>query len=488
VDSHGYSSAILTKIVTAGGQLKSFDLAAQMLQQLAEFPISGRPLGQLTEEIGAELRARRDEQAAALPPESTRDQQPGVAPSAVAVEVDGGRMHLRTEGQGRGVHQPHWKEDKIACLVTLESQPWATDPHPEPPRCFLDRQRVWRLVREISSQRGASAEEDVEAVVLPAVVTRAADEAERLPGVRSAEEVVSADRACSVPVQERAVVLPQTDPFEVCVQVPVVRVPVSALDHSVPVVAAPAPPSAPLARRAETAPKWHPQRRLRTCVATIDASERFGKLVAAEAYRRHFYAASRRAFVGDGQKYNWTIQSRHFSDFVPITDFAHVLTYVFAAAYAVGGDEGERWGGYVRWMTACWQGRVGEVIDELAAWLSGQPPIEPSVKPLPSDPREIVRKTLTYVRNNQERMDYPHYRCAGLPCMSAWMESLVKEFNYRVKGSEKFWNHGANAEDILQVRAAVLSEDDRLANHMRSRPGSVFRRYRQKKTRVKKVA
>ncbi len=77
-------------------------------------------------------------------------------------------------------------------------------------------------------------------------------------------------------------------------------------------------------------------------------------------------------------------------------------------------------------------------------------------------------------------MHYPHYRCLGLPCVSAWMESLVKEFNYRVKGSEKFWNDGRNAEAILQARAAALSDDERLSRHIAQRAGNPFRAYRRR--------
>jgi hypothetical protein len=55
------------------------------------------------------------------------------------------------------------------------------------------------------------------------------------------------------------------------------------------------------------------------------------------------------------------------------------------------------------------------------------------------------------------------------------MESLVKEINYRVKGTEKFWNDGINGEAILQVRTAALGDDDRLGKHLRNRPGSPFR-------------
>jgi hypothetical protein len=56
------------------------------------------------------------------------------------------------------------------------------------------------------------------------------------------------------------------------------------------------------------------------------------------------------------------------------------------------------------------------------------------------------------------------------------MESLVKEINYRVKGTEMFWNDPEGVEAILQVRAAALSEDDRLVGHLRTRPGCPFTR------------
>ena len=48
---------------------------------------------------------------------------------------------------------------------------------------------------------------------------------------------------------------------------------------------------------------------------------------------------------------------------------------------------------------------------------------------------------------------------------TAWMESLIKEMNYRVKGTEMFWNDPDGAEAILQVRAASLCEDERLTKH-----------------------
>jgi hypothetical protein len=54
------------------------------------------------------------------------------------------------------------------------------------------------------------------------------------------------------------------------------------------------------------------------------------------------------------------------------------------------------------------------------------------------------------------------------------MESMVKEINVRVKGTEKFFNDGAAGEAILQIRAAALCDDDRLHHFLHNRPGHPF--------------
>ncbi len=44
--------------------------------------------------------------------------------------------------------------------------------------------------------------------------------------------------------------------------------------------------------------------------------------------------------------------------------------------------------------------------------------------------------------------------------------------NYRIKGTEMFWNNAVGAEAILQIRAAALCDDDRLVRAMTRRPGA----------------
>jgi hypothetical protein len=219
---------------------------------------------------------------------------------------------------------------------------------------------------------------------------------------------------------------------------------------------------------------WRPKRLVRTVLSSLACSKEFGKQMAREAKRRRFFEAAARAFLGDGLPWNWSIWKQHFPDFTAILDFIHVLSYLFLAAKAVHARAEDAWEQYLVWMRGCWRGDVAQVLEELRHWQTklGQPPKEAPE----NDPRLIVARTITYLGNNQTRMDYPEYRRQGLPVTTAWMESLVKELNYRVKGTEMFWNDPEGAEAILQVRAAALCDDDRLSKHLHTRPGCPFTR------------
>ena len=408
--SHNFSPAILGKVVRAAARGSSFADAAESLADQAEITISGRQVGRIAHEIGAQLQHTREQQVDDFQDRRATPESP-VVPRLAAVSVDGGRLQTRSveRGRGPGIHGHAWREDKVANLLTMSTQSYDDDPHPKLPRCFTKKREVVELVQGISGQ-GALAD----------VVEAADDQPPALSVYAPAEE--------------------------------------------------------------KPEPRWQPEPLVRTCQATLEPSETFGPMAAAEAHRRNFFAAQARAFLGDGGAWIWTLHRIYFPTFEPIVDFVHVLTHVYLAAKAAGGAAATVWERYLGWATACWQGGVATVLEQLRALLETMPPPPEDQEVKPTEPYEVIRLTIGYLANNQARMDYPRYRREGLPTCSGLVESLIKQFNRRVKGSEKFWNP-TQAETILQVRAAYLCEDERLSKHLRNRPISPFRGYETTKRR-----
>ena len=219
---------------------------------------------------------------------------------------------------------------------------------------------------------------------------------------------------------------------------------------------------------------WQPESLFHTCLSSLATSEEFGPMMAAEADARGFFTAKKKAFLGDGQACNWTIQRRWFPDFVPIADFVHAVEYIYTAAKAVRTDAASCWRQYLEWATACWKGDVAKVMADLRVWQSRIGILPEGEKVPDTDPRKIIHGVTTYFTNSGARMDYPRYRQEGLPVTSSLAESLVKQISKRVKGTEKFWNDGPSGEAILQLRAAVISEGDRLHSWLTNRPISPF--------------
>jgi hypothetical protein len=400
IDQREYSPAMIDRIAFAGASLESAAKGARALRKLAGLAISGMEVLRITQQIGGELLEQRERDAARH--QRRELNAANETPVELAcVEVDGGRLRTRSAGKGRGVHEHGWKETKVAALWRMEGATFAEDPHPEPPRCFLDQKHVPRMVREIKRQRSE---------------------------------------------QHARVEVPE-EPF---------------------------PPTPPTDHDPDRA--WPPKRVFRTCVATLKDVYAFGPMVAAEAQRRGFYGAARQVFLGDGDQKNWTVHKLHFPFFTAITDFVHPVTYLYDAASAVTSSAAAQWEQYAAWMTACWQGRVDGVLAEMREWQTrlGLPEKDTPEK----DPRLILQGTVTYLTNNAGRMNYPQYRRDGLPITSCLVESLIKEINHRVKGTEQFWNRldAVEGETILQTVASHLSDGEPLTRHIVSRPGSLYYR------------
>lgn len=399
---------MIDKIVSANAESKSLGKARKLLLKLAELDVSASLIEDYTSEIGGELQTHLQQQAESHAAGKLQPEH-AAPPSVATISVDGGRIMTRAAGV-RGVHEQAWKETKNACLQTMSNATFAEDPHPQLPTCFQQPAYVEKLVREMHA----------------APVNQATSEAAKQ--ARNRSETATCEHA-DAPAEEAAAALEE----------------------------------------ATRDTPWRPQRLVRSCLSSLCTSDDFGPLIAGEAQRRGFPQAARRAFLGDGQAWNWTLHERHFPDFVPITDFVHPLGYLYEAAQALAPTEA--WPVCLRAAEAVWQGRVGDVLAALREWQARQP--SPTDETLAADdPRAVVARTITYLTNNESRMNYPEYRRAGLPVSSAMIESLIKEINYRVKGTEKFWNRPSGAEAILQVRAAALDDNDRLSQWILSRPGS----------------
>ena len=210
---------------------------------------------------------------------------------------------------------------------------------------------------------------------------------------------------------------------------------------------------------------WRPKRLVRTVLSSIANSKTFGKQMEREAKRRRFGEAEDQSVLG-----RWSA--------LELVDLEIALQGLHAdpgfhprAELPVRRRQGRPRGRTRTPGTNTWFGcaepgkarsrRFSKNCDRGRRSKASRPADAPD-----QDPRMILATTIHYLENNRDRMKYPEYRQAGMPVTTAWMESLVKEMNYRVKGTEMFWNDPEGAEAILQVRAAALCDDDRLPKHL----------------------
>jgi hypothetical protein len=68
-------------------------------------------------------------------------------------------------------------------------------------------------------------------------------------------------------------------------------------------------------------PIEHPVRLVRTAVATLEPTEPFGWMVCAEAMRRGFYEARKKAVAGDGGNWIGPLADMHFPGWTQVLDF-----------------------------------------------------------------------------------------------------------------------------------------------------------------------
>lgn len=205
-----------------------------------------------------------------------------------------------------------------------------------------------------------------------------------------------------------------------------------------------------------------------THVGTMEKAEMFGRLARVETQRRGVDRAGQVLVIADGGNWIDPIVEREFSGAVRILDYAHAAEHVNDCARALYGPEsaaavrvGERWEG---WM---YEGQTRRMIAALEAGVRVLGPAREEDGP--EHPRRVLAANIGYFRKNLAHMNYPEYRRKGWPIGSGNVESGIKQFNKRVKGTEQFWQP-KGVEAILALRSLWLSQDQRWQSYWPSRP------------------
>ena len=205
-----------------------------------------------------------------------------------------------------------------------------------------------------------------------------------------------------------------------------------------------------------------------TYVATMGDAEAFGKLVRLEAERRGSRSASTVLVMGDGGNWIDPLNKRERLGDQRIVDYYHASEHLCEVGRAaMGRDAPEAKALAATWEDHLWDGRREEVLTELKAHADRLGP--PQESDGPDHPRRVLANNLGYFQTHRHHMDYPTYRAKGWPIGSGVVESGVKLFNKRVKGTEQFWSL-SGVESILSLRALWLSQDGRWERYWESRP------------------
>jgi hypothetical protein len=449
IDLGHYSLSLLDLIASAGANKPSFREASLDLDKMGNLTVPEKQVERLSKRIGAERLAERDAQVArflALPLVERCDGVPAGVPTPGADQVavvmaDAGTLQLRDPLQPAGAAQ--------TANSSSDNLPEAADEDIQQANADPGGLEADSLPPAPDSQAKGDDRDDDDP-----------DQDKPPPGRHWHEDKVGLVLTLRSPVHA-------TDP---CPEIPdtfldperVARI-VRGLKKSAPLkeeertATAAIEANEPEPADEEVAESEGPKLEKRQVVASRQSWPLFAPLLATAAWLAGFAKAQRKAFVADGARAIWRVWKTRFSSHVPILDFIHAMSYVYAAATVMAEDAAAGWKLYAQWIAWVWQGKVSAVIAQLEPWQKQHG--KPQKGEAASSPRSVVHRTLRYLLNNQAKMKYDEYRRKGLPIVSSLVESMVKQIGRRVKGTEKFWGE-EGAEAILQLRADYLSDGE----------------------------
>jgi hypothetical protein len=159
---------ILQKMVWAGSNLGSYEMAEEAMRELAGVSVSLRRIRRAVSHVGNERVAEREATVARFKEMDLPKQQIGstaVDPPQIAVTMmDGGRYQRRDHfgEKDRPAREKHWREDKVGCLLSMNGERHENDPTPELPEWLATSSAVVELAKMAEKQGFSDVSEPME--------------------------------------------------------------------------------------------------------------------------------------------------------------------------------------------------------------------------------------------------------------------------------------------------------------------------------------
>jgi len=184
-----------------------------------------------------------------------------------------------------------------------------------------------------------------------------------------------------------------------------------------------------------------------TYTGGIETAEAFGRRLYVEAQRRGWNRAQKKAVLGDGAPWIWSLTEEHFPGAIQIVDLYHARQHLWELSGKLWPNEERR---RRRWTEKREKkldsGQIESLVHDLRA-----------LSPATPEAAELLRHEADYFAANAPRMRYPAFRRQHLFVGSGVVEAGCKTIvGSRLKRSGMFWRvRGANA--IIALRCHRLS-------------------------------
>jgi hypothetical protein len=196
---------------------------------------------------------------------------------------------------------------------------------------------------------------------------------------------------------------------------------------------------------------------LSTYGATNRKWEETGPLIISHLYMRGIKPENIEVCISDGSEH---LMKKIFAPYFPhanhILDYYHKSEALHKCMKHIGKTNNKK---KEKLKNYLWEGNIIELIKDLKEiqLKVGKPG---KGKRNTDDPKVILDNFINHLSANKERLQYKTYRENKYPIGSGSVESAVKLFGKRIKGTEKQWNENGG-ESILSLYSFLLSEDER---------------------------